>query len=277
MKKYFKTTGKSLLYIVLYLMLQVLLLFIAGIVLGVAFYEDTEQAVDLLVRNMYLVLIISGGISLFIYKALLKKKQLTLSKVCNFKKIPMKQYLVNAILAIAFSFVTGGIVYFLGDYFPSYYEVSNDMVNSMGTIFGVITIVILVPIFEEVLFRGIVLSELKSNMNLIVAVILQSFLFGLIHGNVLQGLYTFALGIITALVCIWSKSIMSAIAIHIFFNLSGTIIEPLVLYYTPQYTVLYMILGAMIVSVCLLILYKKRDISNSYELEMAEISKGQYI
>jgi uncharacterized protein len=114
-------------------------------------------------------------------------------------------------------------------------------------------------------------------MSLVAAVILQSSLFGLIHGNVLQGLYTFVLGIITALVCIWSRSIMSAISIHIFFNLSGTIIAPMVFYYSQQYIALYMILGALIVSICLFLLYKKRDISKSYELEMAEISKGEFI
>jgi membrane protease YdiL (CAAX protease family) len=47
-----------------------------------------------------------------------------------------------------------------------------------------------------------------------ISVIVSSFLFGLIHGNVAVGLTGFLLGIIAALVYEYSKSLWTAIVVH---------------------------------------------------------------
>lgn len=277
MKKFLKTLGKSLLYILVYVLLQVFVGGMVGVFLGVMYFNRPEMIMDVLMKYMFVILILSGGISLFIYESLLRSKGKKLLKTCNFKKIPGKDYLINGILAIALTFVTSGFILYVGKYFPSYNEVANTIGGSMDTIFGIITLVILVPIFEEILFRGLVFTELKSNMNIAAAVILQAFLFGLIHGNILQGIYAFTLGVITALVVVWSKSIMSSITVHVFFNISGTLFAPMVIHYTSQYTALYMIVGTVITAICLLLLYKLRVKSEESNVLIAENSEFENI
>lgn len=71
----------------------------------------------------------------------------------------------------------------------------------------------------------------------------EAIIFDLAHGNVKQGVYTFLLGIIiTAAVYVWTKSIWSNIAIHITFNLFGSLPIPDVLYNKVS-VVIYIILG----------------------------------
>lgn len=88
------------------------------------------------------------------------------------------------------------------------------------------------------------------------SIIIQALIFALAHGNVKQGVYTFVLGIITATVYIWTKSIWSNIVIYITFNLFGSIAIPEIIYYTKSFIIVYIILGVVIMLLSLTRLYK---------------------
>jgi len=70
------------------------------------------------------------------------------------------------------------------------------------------------PFGEELLFRGILYTMFRERWAIWLSVIISSFLFGLIHGNVAVGLTGFLLGIIAALVYEYSKSLWTAILVH---------------------------------------------------------------
>ncbi|PST45562.1 CPBP family intramembrane metalloprotease domain-containing protein [Bifidobacterium callitrichos] len=79
------------------------------------------------------------------------------------------------------------------------------------------------PIFEEVLFRGVLLKELKPfGRNF--AIVTSALLFGLFHGDVVQGAFAFLMGLLLGFVAM-EYSLVWAIAIHIFNNaiLSGVV------------------------------------------------------
>lgn len=75
---------------------------------------------------------------------------------------------------------------------------------------------------EEFLFRGCVLSSLMPYGKK-TAVILSALLFALMHGNFAQFFYTFAAGIVLALVYIETGSIWTPTFIHLFNNFYGVI------------------------------------------------------
>lgn len=79
--------------------------------------------------------------------------------------------------------------------------------------------VVLAPICEELVFRGVTLSCAKRLFPFWLANIIQAVLFGAFHMNIVQGVYAFALGIILGYVCEKGKSIYFSLLLHFLFNL----------------------------------------------------------
>lgn len=85
---------------------------------------------------------------------------------------------------------------------------------------GFITVCILAPVFEEILFRGIVLRGLLQNgTSPIIAIILSSFLFGLAHLNPWQFLGAGFLGAIFGYVYYRTKSLWLVMFLHALNNM----------------------------------------------------------
>ncbi|WP_394019497.1 CPBP family intramembrane glutamic endopeptidase [Anaerococcus cruorum] len=78
--------------------------------------------------------------------------------------------------------------------------------------------VVLAPISEEILFRGLVFEKLKSIYTLPWAIVLSGVIFGIYHMNILQGINTFVMGMVLAFVYYYRRNIMDAILIHIVNN-----------------------------------------------------------
>ncbi len=64
--------------------------------------------------------------------------------------------------------------------------------------------VVLAPLTEEVLFRGLIRTELRTHMKPRAAALLGALLFGLYHGNISQGIYAFLLALCLEPVCEWA-------------------------------------------------------------------------
>lgn len=74
--------------------------------------------------------------------------------------------------------------------------------------------VLLAPLAEELLFRGLVRAELRCHLEARPAAFLVALLFGLYHGNISQGIYAFLLALCLELVCAWSGLLLPAICLH---------------------------------------------------------------
>lgn len=89
----------------------------------------------------------------------------------------------------------------------------------------VITIGILGPIMEELLFREVLLERLRVYSDL-TAIIVTSVCFGLLHGNIQQIIYTIPFGMILAYVKVKTNDIRYSIGLHMAVNLLGSILIP---------------------------------------------------
>ena len=61
--------------------------------------------------------------------------------------------------------------------------------------------VVLAPLTEELLFRGLIRAELRTHMKPRTAALMGALLFGMYHGNISQGMYAFFLALCLELVC----------------------------------------------------------------------------
>ena len=112
---------------------------------------------------------------------------------------------------------------------PGWYDTYEELMNSMGfddvALVLALYAVIIAPISEELIFRGVTMGYAARIMPFWVANIFQAFLFGLFHGNVVQGTYAFVVGLFCGYVCRRGGSIYLPILFHMLFNLWGTFMQ----------------------------------------------------
>ncbi len=95
----------------------------------------------------------------------------------------------------------------------SYEEVASNL-YAVGIPMGILLYGVCSPIAEELLFRGIIFSEVKGFMKPFGASLLSSALFGIYHGNGVQLVYSVFLGIILAFAYHYSNQLLVPIVIH---------------------------------------------------------------
>ena len=70
------------------------------------------------------------------------------------------------------------------------------------------------PVIEEMVFRGIVYSSLKRNLNMQMAMLGSALLFGAMHGNLVQMLYGTIMGIVMAILYEKYDKLLAPILFH---------------------------------------------------------------
>lgn len=90
---------------------------------------------------------------------------------------------------------------------------------------SLVVTVILAPLAEEFLFRGITLKKAQKIMPFMAANILQAVLFGVYHMNLIQGVYAFFLGLILGFTAEYFRSVWAAVLLHAFVNGSAEVLS----------------------------------------------------
>jgi membrane protease YdiL (CAAX protease family) len=268
MTKYIKMIGNILLYTLIYFFLQLA----AGLTMGVGYTIKyigilTELEIqDKLNHDIYFGIAAAAICSIAIYVLILRKKDETFLKKCKFQKEGLQKSPYVVLASIGLAAVSSSFVLLSYEKFESYEEVSQNINAGLSTLLGAMCIIILIPIFEEILFRGLVQNELMKQLPIPGAIVIQAAVFALYHGNPLQGIYTFVLGIALGAIYLWSNNLWLPILLHVTYNFLGTLIFPVLLYYTESYAGAYMAGGVILFILAMIFLYKKRELSLSIEV-----------
>ncbi|MBP3481866.1 MAG: CPBP family intramembrane metalloprotease [Alistipes sp.] len=90
-----------------------------------------------------------------------------------------------------------------------------DVPNVVGRgFFAILVTVVLAPLFEEFLCRGIILESFRAKYGVTVAWIVSSLFFSAIHGQITSMVNALIIGSILGFVCIRSRSVLSSIILH---------------------------------------------------------------
>ncbi len=92
-------------------------------------------------------------------------------------------------------------------------------------IFGVITVGIVAPIFEELIFRKIFIDS-TSKYGFAASVLLSALAFGIFHGNFVQFFYATGLGILFGYIYAATGKLRYTIFLHMGYNLYAALIMP---------------------------------------------------
>ena len=135
----------------------------------------------------------------------------------------------TGILGVSAQFSTLFILGLLMAFFPADWiesmEQNSEIMNNANQTVVFITTVIMAPIFEEIMCRGLILGTLRKSMNKWVAIVLSALIFGVIHGNAIQIIYATALGILLGWIYTKTNSIFIPMLCHLTFNLTSTLLQ----------------------------------------------------
>ena len=142
----------------------------------------------------------------------------------------IKDFKPRMIICIVCCFVIGVAFHFLNQWvvflFPNIYNFwdvnyYNNLVLYTNTIPYYLYVGILIPIFEEIIFRGYFVTQCRFELGYNKAIIIGALLWGIMHMNFAQFLYVFVMGLILNMIFIETDNLLYTIIIHIGCNLGG--------------------------------------------------------
>ncbi|HHV13556.1 MAG TPA: CPBP family intramembrane metalloprotease [Clostridiales bacterium] len=130
-------------------------------------------------------------------------------------------------LALGFQLFVSGVLGLLSGHFPKtfdeYANTIGNILSGNGVVVAIMTVVI-APITEELIFRGVTLHVANRHVPFLAANILQAILFGIYHGNLVQGIYAAGFGFILGLLYQKYRTVYAPILLHMLVNASAFLI-----------------------------------------------------
>ena len=191
------------------------------------------------------------------------------------KKITPAGILWTLVLAYAVQHAVSIIIGFLAFMLPETVAAYEEMVESAGltdySLTWVFAVVILPPLVEETVFRGLILHYLKKGgARFWAANLIQAVLFGIYHGNLIQGIYAFCIGVLLGYLAERYGSLIIPVLVHALFNLFGTLGVELESMILPEMAQMMLIYGCVPLTAMLLVLIhygagEKRNVEHTEE------------
>ncbi|MDD5772665.1 MAG: type II CAAX endopeptidase family protein [bacterium] len=203
--------------------LSVYVVLIAVFIPIIIIYKDSKP-------NYFLLTLVSVISFLIWYLFISKRYKNPLKNYFSFENINYEIIIYSlAVMAGIYIFKAGlSSVIRMPDWFISKI-LSETMKRKGGIYFILIEIVILAPIFEEIVYRGFILRGLIGNYGQKKALLSSALLFSFIHMNPSQLLPAFMLGLFFAWLYIRLNNVVLGIIIHSIYN--GLAIIPSIIYY----------------------------------------------
>ncbi len=112
---------------------------------------------------------------------------------------------------------------------PSAMEEYAALVETVGigqaNVISMLATVILAPIVEEIIFRGVTMRlAQKAGAGFLAANLIQAVAFGIYHFNLVQGIYATVIGLALGYVAYKYRSIYPSILLHLAYNLAATLL-----------------------------------------------------
>ncbi len=206
----------SLLICLLFLFLSYLMGFVIGLIAAFfGFSFDSPQ----FMAGIALSTILTASVIIFIA---CKVNRLTLRELFPITNPPLPLWLATFSLALGLIIIASEInnivVYFfpLSDFWREIFE----MTLHHGPLYLIILNAAIIPaIFEELVFRGVICRGLRLNYSPVVAIIVSSLLFGVIHMNPWQLVSGFVIGLSLAWIYVKTDTLSLCIFVHFVNNL----------------------------------------------------------
>ena len=172
-------------------------------------------------------------LGIYFFTKIYRKKEFNVPKINN--HMSLKTLGKYALISLGVSGISNLWIFlmqFLSTYSPlikSSLEsfIQHDEIFNANPILAFISVAILAPIVEEIIFRGIIFNEAAKYKDGAFPIIISALLFGLAHMQPIQIVYTFISGLIFAFVYSKTHSLPIVMFLHMLNNLLTFAPEPL--------------------------------------------------
>ena len=198
--------------------------FIVGVPMLIILGSDTLKTP--LVATIFSVLVYSLSFIflLFALKHIKPLKDLVTRNELGFKDLVTFSDIGLAIAGL-FGYLTfSAILTALFSVFPWFNLTENQpllystLISPLNKVFAAIALVVVGPILEEVIYRGLIYGKLRKKHSLITSILIVSILFGFLHGQWNVGVDVFALSVVACLMRETTGTIYAGIILHILKN-----------------------------------------------------------
>lgn len=102
-----------------------------------------------------------------------------------------------------------------------YAQQSQGLYNPAHAVLSLLSVVVLAPVFEEILFRGYLFRFFREGFSFWTAAVASSLLFGIAHGQLLWICYAAGMGLLFCIISERSGTLTLSVAAHVGFNLTA--------------------------------------------------------
>ena len=144
------------------------------------------------------------------------------------KKLSVKQFLTFFVVAEGFMLLASITSNLISTVFDKLLGVNSDgsidsIINISNPILIIVSVCVLAPVFEELIFRKIVIDRL-STFGDGIAIVFSAVAFGLFHGNISQLIYATAVGLVLGYVYTQTRKIGYTVILHAMLNFIGGVL-----------------------------------------------------
>ena len=180
---------------------------------------------ELVMKYSMILTLISGILALVTFFVIMKaRKKRPLADIGLTRINPwlaLELFALGAALNVFVTFAMS-IIPFPTEWMNSYIE-SSSMLADANVVISIIVTVISAPIVEEITFRGFMYNQLKGGMPMFAAMLISSWVFGMVHGDLIWFMYAFLLGIVLTYIGEKCGALTASIIVHMAFNLFGSL------------------------------------------------------
>ena len=180
---------------------------------------------ELVMKYSMILTLISGILALVTFFVIMKaRKKRPLADIGLTRINPwlaLELFALGAALNVFVTFAMS-IIPFPTEWVNSYIE-SSSMLADANVVISIIVTVISAPIVEEITFRGFMYGQLKGGMPMFAAMLISSWVFGMVHGDLIWFMYAFLLGIVLTYIGEKCGALTAPIIVHMAFNLFGSL------------------------------------------------------
>lgn len=184
----------------------------------------TQQVLNQYTENALYLLLAASVICIPVFALLFRgdrKKEQTVKE----RETSITAWSVLVVMAVALCVSLNALIGFSGlDKFSQKYQQVAETLYSGGVLLELLTVGILGPVCEELIFRGLMFQRLCGYVKPVIAVLVSALMFGVYHGNIVQGVYAFVLGTVMALCYLRFQTLWAPIVIHVVANITSVCI-----------------------------------------------------
>ena len=190
-----------------------------------ALSKGTPEEIDKIkADNGTLIVMIGYILTISVFAVYFAIRKTNVFKAASINKIKPRLGINSALLGVGMLGIFQAVVLVIEKIAPKWVETQNAHSESIlngSIVVAVIYTVILAPICEELIFRGLMLSALSRILPKWASVLAVAVIFGLIHSFPIGFIYAFSLGLLLGWLYFYTGSLVPCIIAHALFNASN--------------------------------------------------------